>query len=264
LLAPLDTADPSEGLFTVVCGVATFFVLPRTPGTAWWLTQEERTALVAALERDAPVAEQREKLTVAACVSALKAPQVWLMFCQFFASGAMLYAMAFFSPTIVGSLGYKGTKIQLMSVPPFVASAAFALICCWASDRLKMRGPFVILSALVSVIGYAMYRGSDDKHVRYGALFLQVMGAYTVAPLQSTWMREYLNKAKEGGGATPRDRARALAHRERGAARSRCGVSREPGHGSPARTGTHPTAQCACLGSIRRVALHRPAPRARR
>ncbi|KLT42605.1 MFS general substrate transporter, partial [Cutaneotrichosporon oleaginosum] len=177
-----------EGLFTVVCGFATFFVLPRTPGTAWWLTPEERAALVAALERDAPLAEQREKLTLAACVSALKAPQVWLMFLQFFASGAMLYAMAFFSPTIVGSLGYKGTKVQLMSVPPFVASAAFALMCCWASDRLKMRGPFVILAALVSVVGYAMYRGSEDKHVRYGALFLQVMGAYTVAPLQSTWM----------------------------------------------------------------------------
>lgn len=101
------------------------------------------------------------------------------------------------SPTIVGSLGYKGTKIQLYSVPPFVASAAFALGCCWASDRLKMRGPFVILAALVSVIGYAMYRGSTDKHVRYAALFLQVMGAYTVAPLQSTWMRECLGSVLE-------------------------------------------------------------------
>lgn len=104
--------------------------------------------------------------------------------------GGFRGALTAVSPTIVGSLGYKGTRIQLMSVPPFVASAAFALACCWASDRLKMRGPFVILSALVSVIGYAMYRGSEDKHVRYGALFLQVMGAYTVAPLQSTWMRE--------------------------------------------------------------------------
>lgn len=35
-----------------------------------------------------------------------------------------------------------------------------------------MRGPFVILASLVSVIGYAMYRGSTDKHVRYGALFV--------------------------------------------------------------------------------------------
>ncbi|BEJ10795.1 hypothetical protein CspHIS471_0102170 [Cutaneotrichosporon sp. HIS471] len=177
-----------EGLLTIVCGVGCFFILPRTPGTAWWLKPEERLALVAALERDAPIAEQKEKLTVSACVSALKAPHVWFMFTQFFASGAMLYGMAYFSPTIVGSLGYKGTKIQLMSVPPYVVSAVFALACCWASDRLKMRGPFVILSALVSVIGYAMYRGSTDKHVRYGALFLQVMGAYTVAPLQSTWM----------------------------------------------------------------------------
>lgn len=88
-------ADASEGLFTVVCGFASFGILPRTPGTAWWLKPDERAALVAALERDAPAAEQREKLTLAACVSALKAPQVWFMFAQFFASGAMLYAMAY-------------------------------------------------------------------------------------------------------------------------------------------------------------------------
>lgn len=75
------------------------------------------------------------------------------------------------SPTIVGSLGYKGTKIQLYSVPPYVASAVFALACCWASDRLKMRGPFVMFASIVSVIGYAMYRGSTDTHVRYAALF---------------------------------------------------------------------------------------------
>lgn len=96
LWGPRSQANaPSEGLFTVVCGLASFGILPRTPGTAWWLKADERAAVVAALERDAPLAEQQEKLTLAACVSALKAPQVWLMFAQFFASGAMLYAMAY-------------------------------------------------------------------------------------------------------------------------------------------------------------------------
>lgn len=113
----------------------------------------------------------------------------------------MLYSGAFFvsdtpvsadnqSPTIVQTLGYKGTKIQLYSVPPFVVSAVFALTCCFLSDRLRQRGLFVIIAALVSIIGYAMFLGSTNKHVLYGALFLQIMGAYTVAPLQSTWMRE--------------------------------------------------------------------------
>jgi hypothetical protein len=47
---------------------------------------------------------------------------------------------------------------------------------------------FVILSALISIVGYAMFLGSTDNQVLYGSLFLQVIGAYTMAPLLSSWM----------------------------------------------------------------------------
>lgn len=35
-----------------------------------------------------------------------------------------------------------------------------------------------------------MYYTSTDPNVLYASLFLQVIGAYTVAPLQSVWMRK--------------------------------------------------------------------------
>jgi hypothetical protein len=35
-----------------------------------------------------------------------------------------------------------------------------------------------------------MYLSSTNPKVLYASLFLQIMGVYTVAPLQSTWMRE--------------------------------------------------------------------------
>jgi hypothetical protein len=35
-----------------------------------------------------------------------------------------------------------------------------------------------------------MYLSSTNPNVLYASLFLQIMGVYTVAPLQSTWMRE--------------------------------------------------------------------------
>ena len=76
-------------------------------------------------------------------------------------------------------------------MPPYVCSTFFALACCFLSDKYNHRGGFVILASVISLIGYAMFIGSTNKHVLYGALFLQIMGAYTVAPLQSTWMREF-------------------------------------------------------------------------
>ena len=57
-------------------------------------------------------------------------------------------------------------------------------------DRLRHRGTFVVIAGCVSIVGYAMYLSSENPNVLYASLFLQIMGVYTVAPLQSTWMRE--------------------------------------------------------------------------
>lgn len=96
--------------------------------------------------------------------------------------------MAYFSPTIVQGIGYKGIYIQLYSVPPYVVSAALSLGLCWFSDMQKHRGAYILFSALLSIIGYALYLGSKSPKVRYCSLFFQVMGAYVGAPLLSTWM----------------------------------------------------------------------------
>ena len=51
-----------------------------------------------------------------------------------------------------------------------------------------MRGPFVIASACISVTGYGLFLGSRNTNVLYAALFLQVIGTYSLASLQSVWM----------------------------------------------------------------------------
>ncbi|RSH90376.1 hypothetical protein EHS25_000981 [Saitozyma podzolica] len=177
-----------EGLFTIVWGTLSFFILPRDPQTTRYLSEEERAALLIAHDVDRQMEEEEQPLTVSAVLSALKAPQMWLIFVQFFCSGTTLYGLAYFAPTIVGGLGYKGTQVQLYSVPPYVCSAFVALTACWTSDYFRHRGLFVVAASLISVVGYAMYLGSTNTHVLYASLFLQVIGAYTVAPLQSTWM----------------------------------------------------------------------------
>lgn len=99
-----------------------------------------------------------------------------------------LYSLAFFIPTVVQGLGYRGISTQLHSVPPYACSAVFAIASCYFSDSFRHRGSFVILSALISIVGYAMFLGSTNHQVLYGSLFLQVIGAYTMAPLLSSWM----------------------------------------------------------------------------
>jgi hypothetical protein len=87
---------------TVVFGVFAFFVMPRNPETTHFLTPEQKEAIAAAHEADRQTqgVEKHEPFTWSGVWSALKAPQMWFMFIQFFSSGAMLYSLAFFTPTV--------------------------------------------------------------------------------------------------------------------------------------------------------------------
>ncbi|CAD6589177.1 MAG: hypothetical protein TREMPRED_005279, partial [Tremellales sp. Tagirdzhanova-0007] len=198
-----------EGILTVLCGLLFFLILPKDVNSTRYLNQQEKEALVSILELDAGARESEENLSVNAVRSAFRSVQVWLVFVQLFANGAlkvMLYALAYFAPSkmilirpdtshiltknlaIVQGLGYKGTASQLYTVPPYVCSAFFSILTCWASDRSRTRGLFVMGAGLIAVIGYAMYLASKKHSVLYASLFLQVIGTYTVAPLLSTWM----------------------------------------------------------------------------
>jgi hypothetical protein len=70
--------------------------LPRDPQTTRYLSEEERAALLIAHDVDRQM-EEEQPLTVSAVLSALKAPQMWLIFVQFFCSGS-----EFISPPIPG------------------------------------------------------------------------------------------------------------------------------------------------------------------
>ncbi|KLT43441.1 MFS general substrate transporter [Cutaneotrichosporon oleaginosum] len=177
-----------EGLITVVYAFACFWILPRDPSDVGYLSPEERQAVLQALDIDRPPAEVHEKLTARSVIGILGAPQMWLVCGALFCSGTALFSMAYFSPSIVQGLGHKGIMTQLYSVPPYVCSTALSLIVCFYSDRWHLRGPFIIFSACLSLIGYALYLGSRNPKVRYASLFFQVMGAYVSAPLTSTWM----------------------------------------------------------------------------
>lgn len=76
-----------EGAVTVLVGASTFFILPRDPATAKFLNTGERESVLHALARDREFQEEKEDFAWSTCLSALKAPQMWFVFIQFFSSG---------------------------------------------------------------------------------------------------------------------------------------------------------------------------------
>lgn len=74
-----------------------------------------------------------------------------------------------------------------MSVPPYASAFVCSVVTSYISDRTRVRGPFAAAWASVAIIGYAMWLGTTNTKVLYGALVLQVTGIYAIAGLFGAW-----------------------------------------------------------------------------
>jgi len=136
-----------EGAFTVVCGIAFLFVLPKTVASCKYLTAEQKEVVYKALEYEGQRQETDEQFSWAAAGDALKSPQAWFMTLIFFPAGATLFAIAYFAPTVVGGLGYTGTTSSSclchhMQVPSCARSSPpMSRIEHDCADHLSSSGP---------------------------------------------------------------------------------------------------------------------------
>ncbi|KAG6819012.1 hypothetical protein H0H93_016375, partial [Arthromyces matolae] len=178
-----------EGLFTVVFGLTSYFTLPRSPAHAYFLNEKEKAYVIARL-RDTGATGRNEEVDSFSwreVGQAFSLPQVWFLAIIFFFDGVLVYGLAYFTPSIVASLGYINANAQLYSVPPFAVAFVVTIITSYLSDRYGARGLVSMFSGVLATIGFAMFYAAHSNHVKYGSLFLSITGAYAAAPALSTW-----------------------------------------------------------------------------
>lgn len=85
-------------------------------------------------------------------------------------------------------MGFTSIRSQLMTVPPYLLGSIVCVCCAILSDRLKTRGLILCLvSGPTIVIGFALLLTIDMIAVKYFALFLVTMGAFTSSPVIIAW-----------------------------------------------------------------------------
>jgi hypothetical protein len=97
------------------------------------------------------------------------------------------YSIALFSPTIIHNLGFSAAGAQLLSIPPFVCGCIFTVTTGIYSDKLNSRGPFVLLGAAVSMVGYIIAYTTSKPGPGYAAAVIAACGVYPVIPVILTW-----------------------------------------------------------------------------
>jgi len=182
-----------EGTVTALIGIISFFILPRSPATANFLSPEEQVVLLARLRADKPetraVKYEDERFDWAQVKRALlNTPQLWILGLGLFGNGMTLFGLAYFLPSIVGGFGYSSTKTQLMTVPPYAVAFVVTMTVSFFSDRYRMRGPVIIGMSAVALIGFGLFYANKSVQISYLGLFFAVTGVYCTAPSFCTWI----------------------------------------------------------------------------
>lgn len=170
-----------EAVITVPFAVLAMFVLPDFPHNTKFLSEKEKALAQLRILEDTSKEDNYEtqsiKKSFAQCLKDPALYMLWLLqLCIVTTAGVNAYF-----PTIVGTLGYGRTKTLLMTVPPWMASVVWSLATCFSSDKHKERFWHIMVSLVISLVGFIICASTMNIAARYVSMFLMfaVFGAFT-------------------------------------------------------------------------------------
>lgn len=176
-----------EGVFIVVFGVCTFFILPNDPSQVITFRPEHVARCEERLRLDTDFSDA-EKVNLRSIKLAFTSPHVLISCLVLFASGTCLYGLAYFTPSIVQTFGHSKTRTQLLIVPPFACGFVATMVSSYLADRYKQRGLSAIAMNIFALVGAAMTINARSLGARYTALCLLITGVYASAPSLIAWV----------------------------------------------------------------------------
>jgi nitrate/nitrite transporter NarK len=174
-----------EGLLTVFVGLCSALFLPNSIEAAGFLTPVEKDIARHRLDQHNTA---HEPFSWSEVKRGIFNVQVWLTALAYFAILSGLYSFGLFLPTIINNGFAKNpNQAQLWSVIPYAVAAVFTVITAFVSDRLALRGPVMLVTLPVAIIGYGVISQTTNPKVQYGMTFLMATGMYASVPCILSW-----------------------------------------------------------------------------
>ncbi len=175
-----------EGLPSVLIGVLVLIYLPNGPHDATWLSDEEKAAIVAAVENDKASKSHASQHNLMAAFADIR---VWALAAVYFSGVICFYALNFWMPTIIQELGIDKKdylKVGLISIIPWGLAALFMVYWGEHSDRTGERRWHIAGSLMLTVAGLALLAVVGKSPVP-AIIGLTVVAAGTLAFVSTFW-----------------------------------------------------------------------------
>ncbi|MFE1587676.1 MFS transporter [Streptomyces sp. NPDC058737] len=184
-----------EGVFSVVLGFVIYRFLDSGVEQATWLTDEEKSGLVAAIdaEQEERDARRGEKAARVSRWKLLADPQMLLFLWIYFAINVALYAVTFWLPSIVDDIGgVSDFQVGLLTAVPWLCALVALFVSGRVSDRIGKRRPVLVVLLLLGGCG-TLLAVFVSPWVGLGALCLAAMGFKPASPVFWTIPQSYLD-----------------------------------------------------------------------
>ena len=191
------------GLPAVLLGVVCWFYLTDRPAEAHWLTDDQRSWLIATM-----AAEER---SVASTYHfplrrTLTSPRVWALAVVYFGVAYGLYALAFFLPTIVA--GFKTTfalqlsliEVGLITAIPYVFGAIAMFVCSRHADRTGEHVWHVAIPLFAGGLAIPVALYLHHPIAVMALVVIAAMGIFAALPVFWALPSRFLTGAAAAGG----------------------------------------------------------------
>lgn len=185
-----------EGLPCVVLGLITLKFMADKPADARWLNAREKQLIADELRQGGGGTQHHSFAQVA------RDPKVYLLAFPYFTMICGLYAISFWLPTILKTVGVTDLmQIGLYSMVPYIAAAIAMVVIGRRSDRLRERRLHSAIPALIAAValGAAML---DQSSLALALTFMTIATAMMWAGYTVFWAipSQYLKGDAAAGG----------------------------------------------------------------
>lgn len=190
-----------QGIPTILLGLLVYVLLNDGIGQARWLSESEKKLLLAELEEDERTRRETSK-TSETFASVLRNPHVWMLGLVYFCIQMGVYAINFWLPTIVKSLGFSSTvTVGWISAIPYLCASIFMIWIGRSADAKKERRWHLSGPLLMGLCGLMLAtQAGGHPVIAIIGLSMATMGALSSLPMFWPLPTAFLGSAAAAGG----------------------------------------------------------------
>ena len=171
-----------QGIPTVLLGALAIYLLSDSFANAKWLGAHERAVLEADHRLDAA---SKPTSSTDSLLAVFKNPAIWAFGLIYFCIQSGVYAINFWLPSIIKSLGFSDTLvIGWISAIPYLLAAVFMLLVGRSADLHKERRWHLVVPMLMGALGLVIaVNFATQPAIAILGLTIATMGALTGLPM---------------------------------------------------------------------------------